>query len=56
MNKDELTKQLKQPFTDKALGGIQKLDLIELQNFFSSSLPLHPNYQRQTSLRITFRS
>ena len=34
MNKDELTKQLKQPFTDKALGGVQKLNLIGWENIF----------------------
>ena len=40
MNKDELTKQLKQPFTDKALGGVQKLDFAGLENiFFAANNP-----------------
>jgi len=44
MNKDELTKQLKQPFTDKALGGVQKLNLIGWENIFFVIPPPPPKF------------
>ena len=47
MNKDELTKQLKQPFTDKALGGVQKLDLAGWENIFFVIPHHHPKSSKE---------